>query len=374
MKILHITHNLTSGAGIAVSRLHQALLNAGINSNVWIKPATKRQDLPAKLRRFALTKLHEACHKPPFLPFSNAHVHTPYEQEILTAIETHSPDVVHLHWLQNDFFPISLLRKIKQPIVWSLHDTWAFTAGCHINAGCNKFTSGCHACPQYKFLTHHYWKEKRTAYKGTAFKVTVPSSFMQALAIQSPLFANKTVDLIPNIIPNSFRQDKKLANLFSLPSNKKLVLIGSLNPSVDTHKQVLMSLEIIKTLHQKDASYVPVIMGETTLTLDLPHITLGAVAPQQLPNLYNHVQFTLLTSIQESFGQMAAESIACGTPVIAPNHSGFLDIVPEPWRVKEYKNIDAYIPLFESNLQLVPSNQFSDQLVTPKWIALYNSL
>jgi len=31
------------------------------------------------------------------------------------------------------------LSKIKAPIVWSLHDNWAFSGGCHIMWECKKY-------------------------------------------------------------------------------------------------------------------------------------------------------------------------------------------------------------------------------------------
>jgi len=43
--------------------------------------------------------------------------------------------------------------------------------------------------------------------------------------------------------------------------------------------------------------------------------------------LYSAADLTLVPSFQESFGQMASESLACETPVVAFRCSGLLDIV-----------------------------------------------
>ena len=40
------------------------------------------------------------------------------------------PDVVNLHWILNGFVQIKSLREFNQPLVWTLHDMWAFTGGC----------------------------------------------------------------------------------------------------------------------------------------------------------------------------------------------------------------------------------------------------
>ena len=50
---------------------------------------------------------------------------------LLDKINALNPDVVHLHWIAGGMIRIEDLAKINAPIVWSLHDMWAFTGGCH---------------------------------------------------------------------------------------------------------------------------------------------------------------------------------------------------------------------------------------------------
>src|SRR5690606_33396126 len=71
-----------------------------------------------------------------YAPFSN----------LAQRVEELNPDVVHLHWICGSYFPIEDLLKIKKPLVWSLHDNWAFTGGCHIKWECEKYTDSCGKC------------------------------------------------------------------------------------------------------------------------------------------------------------------------------------------------------------------------------------
>ena len=59
-------------------------------------------------------------------------------------------DVVHLHNLHGDYLSIFALPLWgwDKPIVWTLHDQWAFTGGCIYSYDCEKFTQACGDCPR----------------------------------------------------------------------------------------------------------------------------------------------------------------------------------------------------------------------------------
>lgn len=66
----------------------------------------------------------------------------------------------------------------------------------------------------------------------------------------------------------------------------------------------------------------------TPLDLGIPIRYMGRLHDDlALRLLYSAVDVTVLPSIQENLPQMAVESIACGTPVVAFNATGFPDIV-----------------------------------------------
>ena len=58
-----------------------------------------------------------------------------------------SADIIHIHWINKGFIDIDDLRKFKKPIIWTCHDIWAVTGGCHLTNGCNQFMNGCGSCP-----------------------------------------------------------------------------------------------------------------------------------------------------------------------------------------------------------------------------------
>src|SRR5690606_37463645 len=74
---------------------------------------------------------------PASLPFSG----------LAARINASDADVVHLHWINGGMARIEDIAAIRKPIVWSLHDMWAFTGGCHYDGECGRYTLQCGACP-----------------------------------------------------------------------------------------------------------------------------------------------------------------------------------------------------------------------------------
>jgi len=63
---------------------------------------------------------------------------------------------------------------------------------------------------------------------------------------------------------------------------------------------------------------------------------LGMLSPENLRIFYNSLDLLIMPSSSEGFGLVAIESIACGTPVIVPNH---LPIVQEVGLLNENNSI-----------------------------------
>ncbi|MFM8487337.1 MAG: glycosyltransferase, partial [Bacteroidota bacterium] len=81
-------------------------------------------------------------------------------------------DVIHLHWWNQGFLSLRNLEALGRSgkkIVWTLHDMWAFTGGCHYDWGCGRFSDACGKCPYLRFpsekdLSNQVWKRKKSLY------------------------------------------------------------------------------------------------------------------------------------------------------------------------------------------------------------------
>src|SRR5687767_14712628 len=62
-------------------------------------------------------------------------------------LNTLAVSIFHFHWIGGNFIPIESFPLLNKPIVWTLHDMWAFTGGCHYDNNCGRYVENCGACP-----------------------------------------------------------------------------------------------------------------------------------------------------------------------------------------------------------------------------------
>lgn len=348
MNILTVnTTDIQGGAARAAYRLHKALIAAGVNSQMLVQ--TKASDdhtvigFQSKVRkgiarlRPNLDHLPVQLYKqrtrtlfsPAFLPFSG----------IVDQINRLNPDIVHLHWVVGGMLRIEEIHKINAPVVWSLHDMWAFTGGCHYNEGCEKYLLHCGSClvlgsrRQYDLSWLNFVRKRNSLHKHPQLIIVGLSQWMTECALNSYLFKNNRVVTLPNPIDTSVYapMGKRLAReLLGLPKDKKLIAFGAINAIADPRKGFHA---LHKALLQLDLHGVELLVfgsSQPKSVLDFGFKThyLGHLHDDlSLRVLYSAADVMVVPSLQEAFGQTASEPMACGTPVVAFGHTGLLDII-----------------------------------------------
>ena len=135
MKIVHLNYlDINGGAARAVYRINNSLLKKGINSRMWVNKATSGNwsveeptskidkilnEIRPRLINYSLVKM---------LKTENKIIHSPsvLSSRWVKHVNNSDADIVHLHWIQNEMLSIKDIPRIKKPIVWTLHDMWAF--------------------------------------------------------------------------------------------------------------------------------------------------------------------------------------------------------------------------------------------------------
>jgi hypothetical protein len=123
-------------------------------------------------------------------------------------------DIIHLNWVNNGFFNISMLDKINKPIVWTIRDMWPFTGGCHYSLSCNNFEDECGKCPQLKSkkkrdLSSLIQNRKIKYYKDKKIHFIVNSKWMYKMARSSKVLKNENVEVFfPSFDLESFYREK----------------------------------------------------------------------------------------------------------------------------------------------------------------------
>jgi glycosyltransferase involved in cell wall biosynthesis len=349
ISVLNIsTYDEGGGAARAALRLHQGLSLQKIDS--WILVQSKSTDYvkvigPQSKIEKALEKFRLHLDRLPIqlyvkepVSFSPAILPNQLNKKIASL----NPDIVHLHWITGGFVPIEQLPHFHGPLVWTLHDSWAFTGGCHIPYDCQRYRQACGACPMLKSsrevdLSRWIWQRKHKAWKSLQLRVVAPSRWLGNSAKASSLFQSVPVEVIPNGLDlQQFKPTpQKLArDLWSLPIDKKVILFGAVNGINDRNKGFhLLTDALQKLVDQFGADHLQLLIFGASEPAVHPN---WGVETRYVGRLYDEVSLATLyaaadvmvvPSVQEAFGQTAVEAMACGTPVVAFGATGLLDIV-----------------------------------------------
>ena len=410
MKVLHInTIDIQGGAARAAYRLHQGMLQARIDSQMLVQ--TKDSDDPTvigpattiskffgyirpTLDRFPL-KFYPQKKQTPFhpawLPFSS----------VIKKIDQIDPDIVHLHYIAGGFLRIEDICKIKLPIIWSLHDMWGFTGGCHIDGDCGKYMEQCGLCPvlnsdRKRDLSYKTFVRKQRVYsKKDHLTINGLSRWLADCASSSALFGKKKIVNIPNPIntdtfsPLPKHQAKTLLNL---SSDKKHALFGAMNAAIDLNKGFG---ELTRALRSLELNGIELIVFGSNQPPNAPHFPFPAHYFGRMHDdislriLYSAGDVMIVPSLQEAFGQTASEAMACGTPVVSFATTGLLDIVDHKkngYLAKAYDTMDLaegikwvlnepeFHKILCSNARQKIVNNFDVKVVIPKYVELYRSI
>lgn len=261
---------------------------------------------------------------------------------ISSKVNKLSPDIINIHWINAGFLRIETLRKLGKPIVWTIHDMWPFTGGCHYDEGCGRYRESCGKCPQLASqkqndLSRWVWRRKEKAWKSLDITIVTPSRWLAECAKTSSLFQDYRVEVIPNGLDTGLYKpiDKHVAKeIWNLPKNKKLILFGAMGATSDKRKgfQYLEpalkriaafalrdEIELIVFGSSKPAN--PTNYGLKTRYLGQLHDDVS------LALIYSMVDVFVAPSIQDNLVNTVMEALACGTPCVAFNIGGMPDMI-----------------------------------------------
>ncbi len=250
-------------------------------------------------------------------------------------------DVIHLHWINQGMLSLDEIGRIiasGKKVVWTMHDMWPFTGICHHAAGCTRYERSCGECPYLKTpsrndLSHQLFLTKQAVYARGGITFVACSNWLRELAAKSPLTAGHQVVSIPNPIDTAVYSpmDKREARQrLNLPADKKIVLFAAVNAS-DPRKGMDYLAEASRIMAQQHDDILFLIAGndgeELGKRLSLPTRSLGYVAPQDMPGVYNAADLFVTPSLQENLPNTIMEAMACGTPCVGFHTGGIPEMI-----------------------------------------------
>jgi glycosyltransferase involved in cell wall biosynthesis len=254
---------------------------------------------------------------------------------VAARVRSLDPGIVHLHWIADGLLSVEALRGLPAPIVWTLHDSWAFTGGCHVPHACTRYREQCGCCPVLgssgeRDESHRVWSRKRRAWDALAIRLVAPSRWLAASAASSSLFRDRRCEVIPNGLDlERFRpQDAaRCRERLGLPAGRRLILTGGVHLASDPNKGLDLMAEALRRLPQlgpvDDVEWVlfGVEPGAPVPDVPMPVRALGTLTDEtMLASLYATADVCVAPSRQENLPGTVMEAMACGVPCVASSH------------------------------------------------------
>lgn len=265
------------------------------------------------------------------------------------------PDVVHLHWINNGFVGLETLAKLPVPVVWTAHDSWMITGGCHFHARCDRFLTSCGACPALgshveEDLSRQVWQRKERVYARIRPTVIAPSSWMAQRIRLSLLGRHLACEVIGNPIDRAvfLPGDQAIARkAWQLPTDRKLVLFSALHHS-DHNKGLHLLAPAMRVAIATDPRISLVAVGNSPAS-GMPdmgttvHVLPPIASEVHMASLIQAMDVVAVPSLCENLPFAILEAQACGVVPVAFSIGGIPDLVDHRrtgWLAPPYDPVD----------------------------------
>lgn len=262
-------------------------------------------------------------------------------RRFLQWVDHYQPDIIHLHNIHGYYLNIEMLfrylKEKKLPVIWTLHDCWAFTGHCsHFAAqGCQKWREHCGNCP----LRSEYpasllldnsrgnFHRKKALFCGVEnLQIVTPSDWLRRCVADSFLREYPVQTIQNGVDLSAFHPvESDFIEIHHL-ENKKIVL--GVASAWTEHKGLGGFYRLAQLL---DNSFQVVLVGLNEGQMKtLPDNIFGIQRTNsvlELAQIYTAAYVHVSMSFEETMGLTVIEANACGTPVIVFDSTALPEIV-----------------------------------------------
>lgn len=408
MKILLInTSDSAGGASIACRRLGHSLIGQGQEVKFLVREKSRQEDwiMEADSGLWQGESTHYA-EKLFFLPFEkNKKIRFQFSTASFGISLANHPavkeaDILHFHWINKGFISLKGMRQLAtlgKPIVWTCHDMWPFTGGCHYSGECLHFQNSCGNCPFLKGnsprdLSHRIWQKKRQIYEPLNLHVVTCSQWLGDTANSSGLFKKKPVTAIPNPINTDLYSPLK--EVKTVENEQFTVLFQAMN--IDDERKgfsyLLRALHLLKEKYPAISAKIRILLfgkcqPETLAQIPFPVEYAGILRQESdIIAAYRNADIFVIPSLEENLPNTIMESLSCGVPVVAfasggiPEmvshlHNGYLSPVRDAEKLAEgiqtLLKDQEQLRMMSQNARQWALDHYSEQVVAKKYIQVY---
>ncbi|MBE8998644.1 MULTISPECIES: glycosyltransferase family 4 protein [unclassified Nostoc] len=403
MNVLHINQSdIGGGAAIAGYRLHQGLLQQGVNSKLLVGKVKTDSSLVAAVghkyrvenqllrltRRLGLNYLH-------LLSTFDIWKHDFYEQA----------DIINFHNLHTGYFNylgIPGLTKSK-PAIFTLHDMWSFTGHCAYSYDCDRWQQGCGQCPYPETYpeiardnTRLEWQLKDWVYSKSNLTIVTPSQWLTEQAKKSILNRFSIYHIPYGLNTDAYQplEKDKCKNILGIPADKKVIMFCA-DGLEDSRKGGDLLVQAIQTLPKALKAETLLLTlgsgGEKVLeVVGIPTLNLGYVSGDRMKSIaYSAADVFIFPTRADNLPLVLQESMACGTPMVSFKVGGVPDLVrpgitgylAQPEDTQDFCNgivqllVDReQLHKMSENCRAIALQEYTLELQTKRYIELYQQV
>jgi glycosyltransferase involved in cell wall biosynthesis len=349
------TSDIEGGAARACFRLFEGLRRSNTDARLFVR----RKSDPSKLGGLGseVSGAHSGLGKtlgkalrqvdrlPPRLYPRRKGLFTPalIPNPAVSLLRSRPYDLLHLHWVADGYLSIEELAAVRKPVVWTLHDMWPFTGGCHYDEECGRYVQSCGQCPilgshSSNDLSKLVLARKRLAWRRLNLTIVAPSKWLAECARQSSLFKKMQVrvEVIPYGVDTQIfrpRNREELRSKLALPTDRKLVLFGATHGTQDQRKGFHHLTAALSKLRDRGLHRTVdvAIFGSRTGPEEIEGFkvrNLGILEGEcTASEAYSACDAFVAPSTQENLANTVLESLASGTPAVAFDIGGMPDMI-----------------------------------------------
>jgi len=365
-KILQISSCLKGSTGTIAQQIGEEAIEAGWES--WIAYSGREVVVPSQSHIFPIgSKFDAQIHAIETRLFDRHGLGSrSATKRLVEKIKEIKPDVIHLHNIHGYYINIKVLfdylSKAGIPVVWTLHDCWAFTGHCvhYTDVKCNKWKPSeavhCCNCPKKKGYPTSYFLDrsaKNYALKSKLFTsvenmTIVPVSHWLGSVTAESFLGKYPIGVIQNGIDVSrfYPRTEAVTRIREKYGwDDKFVILGVAKGwSEDVGMQHFYRLRELL-----DDNYAIAMVGLTADQMKkLPDGITGIMRTydaNELAEIYTTADLFFNGSYQETFGLVTAEAMACGTKVMVFDSTACGEIVSdETGYILPVGGLDEFVP------------------------------
>ncbi len=271
------------------------------------------------------------------------YVYVPSTRRMLAHPWAQHPSIFQFFNTHGGYLATGALPRLsaRAPLVWWLADMWPFTGHCVYSGDCDRWRTGCGACPDLAIhprigrdTTAWLFRRKDSIYRRSDLTIVAPSNWMTRAARESSLLGRFPVHHIPNGLDlDVFRPVDRAAarSTLGLPQNARVILFAAHVLDENPRKGAPALVGALKRASLPVGTTLA-LMGEGraawTADVSIPVRHLGNLTDdRQLAAVYSAADVFAAPSAADNLPSTVLESMACGTPAVAFGVGGMSDAV-----------------------------------------------